>query len=154
MTIQVTQPQNEALAALNAAMYQAANSGLWETIKEKLSPSLAEEVWKVVGQLCIEAQVAPDSRGVADAGHARDFDVPAGFGPDTYCSISAGIATLPSGESVDLLSAQSALNQAFQETGEPEYFEAADQVGKLTGMWQGPHAAFYPHSVENLEFTR
>ena len=54
-------------------------------------------------------------------------------------SIHQGLATMPDGSTIDLAKILTALNYAFQETGEAEFSEAADQITKLTGLFQGPH---------------
>lgn len=54
-------------------------------------------------------------------------------------SIHQGLATMPDGSVIDLAKILTALNYAFQETGEAEFSEAADQITKLTGLFQGAH---------------
>lgn len=60
-------------------------------------------------------------------------------------SIHLGMATLPTGQVIDLKKIQAKVNEAFQETGEIEYAEAADQLSLLSGYYQGPHAEFFPN---------
>lgn len=58
-------------------------------------------------------------------------------------TIDDGIATLPDGSTVNLLDVQRLLNDAFSETGEPEYMRNADALVRMTGMEQGPHGEFF-----------
>lgn len=59
-------------------------------------------------------------------------------------SIEKGLASLPDGSTVDLMQIQSALNGAFQETGDREYMVACDELSKLTQSHQGPSGEFLP----------
>ncbi len=61
-------------------------------------------------------------------------------------SIENGMACLPDGSMVDLMQIQSALNGAFQETGDREYMVACDEISKLTHSHQGPSGEFLPGS--------
>jgi hypothetical protein len=54
-------------------------------------------------------------------------------------SVDDGILTLHNGEQADLLKIQAACNFAFQELGDPDFSEAADEMSKITGLVQGPH---------------
>ncbi len=64
--------------------------------------------------------------------------------PVMNVSIDNGMACLPDGSMVDLMQIQSALNGAFQETGDREYMVACDELSKLTGAHQGPSGEFFP----------
>jgi hypothetical protein len=57
----------------------------------------------------------------------------------TPCSICEGILTMEDGTTIDLLKIQAACNSAFQQLGDPEFAEAANELAKLTGKSQGPH---------------
>jgi hypothetical protein len=158
MTIFVTQAQNEALAMLNVALYKATNSGLLDMLSDELHPDVINRFCDSVGALCKEAQVSADPALVPRApalvqneAVAQKHTAPKGFGPDSHCSISCGQATLPEGTVVDLLKVQAAVNYGFQELGASEFSEATQELEKLTGMWQGPHADFYPNGVEAVE---
>lgn len=49
-------------------------------------------------------------------------------------TIENGLASLEDGTTVNLLAIQSALNEAFSETGDHDYMEACVELAKLTGM--------------------
>ena len=67
-------------------------------------------------------------------------------------TVCEGIATLEDGTTVNLLKIQAAINYAFQETGEIEFMEAADQLSLITQKWQGPHGEWLDGSyIENNE---
>ncbi len=55
------------------------------------------------------------------------------------CSISGGILTMEDGTTINLLKIQVACNAAFQQLGDPEFAEAANELAKMTGKVQGPH---------------
>ncbi len=59
-----------------------------------------------------------------------------------YVSVDQGIATLPSGQAVNLLVVQETLNNAFQATGEDQYSAAANSIADMTGAWQEAHGDF------------
>lgn len=58
-------------------------------------------------------------------------------------SVVAGVATMESGEVVDLTSIQAKLNEAFAETGDHQYMLASDKLSKITGLEQTA-AGFMP----------
>jgi hypothetical protein len=61
------------------------------------------------------------------------------LGNEMVISISNGLATLPSGDTVDLLRVQRALNQSWQDTGKNEFASAANDIANITGLWLGSH---------------
>lgn len=65
-----------------------------------------------------------------------------------HISIDNGQATLPDGRVVDLLKIQATLNNAFQETGDEDFMEAADQLSLITQQHQSLHGEFVPGSYE------
>lgn len=91
--------------------------------------------------------------GLADkyVAHAKATHAPAapseGFG-DCAASIKGGIITLDNGTQVNLLDIQATINSAFQNTGDQEYADAASEMSKVTGAWQGPHGEFLAGTYE------
>lgn len=55
-----------------------------------------------------------------------------------------GIATLPDGKTINLLKVQQVCNHAFQELGDQDYANAADDLSLITGLVQGPHGEWEP----------
>lgn len=62
-----------------------------------------------------------------------------------------GKVRLPDGKEVDLLAIQAALNAAFQDTGDAQYGEAANQLSLVTQQHQGPYGEFLPGSYISAE---
>lgn len=60
----------------------------------------------------------------------------------TNVTVEGGMAFLPDGSVVNLLSIQQALNGAFQETGEMEFAHAANELSRITLKYQGPQGEF------------
>lgn len=58
-------------------------------------------------------------------------------------SIQNGIATMENGTTVDLLRIQAACNFGLQETADPVFSEAVEEMQKLTLKWQGPHGEWF-----------
>lgn len=65
-------------------------------------------------------------------------------------SIEAGQIHLEDGTCIDLLKIQQTCNEIFQDTGDRRAMEAADDLSKLTGVWQGPHGDW----LDNMERPR
>lgn len=61
-----------------------------------------------------------------------------------HVSIDQGIATLPNGQTVNLLEIQGLLNHAFQETGDHDFAKACEDLSEMTGYFQGASGEFLP----------
>lgn len=64
-------------------------------------------------------------------------EIPRGFVGNI--SMDSGLATFEDGRCVNLLKVQAVINGAFQEHGDQEYADAADDLSKLTGLVQGAY---------------
>lgn len=64
--------------------------------------------------------------------------------PCMQVSIDQGIATLPNGQTVNLLEIQSLLNWAFQETGDHDFAKACEALATMTRYFQGASGEFLP----------
>lgn len=71
-------------------------------------------------------------------------------------SIQHGLATLPSsktvkpGKPVDLALILHTLNNAYQETGNHQYAEAANELSRLIGVVQGAHGEFLASEADDV----
>ena len=71
-------------------------------------------------------------------------------------SIQHGLATLPSsktvkpGNPVDLALILHTLNSAYQETGNHQYAEAANELSRLIGVVQGAHGEFLASETDDV----
>lgn len=61
-------------------------------------------------------------------------------------SVLEGVATMESGDVVDLTSIQATLNEAFAETGDQRYMRASDKLARITGLEQTA-AGFIPSAA-------
>lgn len=85
----------------------------------------------------VKAKAQPESAPAA----ARSDDPEAKAPVFNRCaaSVEEGILHMEDGTPVDLLKIIAACNSAFQQLGDQEYMEAADEASKIAGVMQGPH---------------